>query len=119
MKVLIACEFSGIVPDAFIDEGHDAVSCDLLRIERPGPHIQGDARELLREPWDMVIAHPLCQRLTWLNLTYKLWDKMENWEQEYLEVRDFLLECLQSNAPRIAVENPIQHHRAKADMRPV
>ena len=118
MKVLVACEFSGIVRDAFIAEGHDAISCDLLPTERPGPHHQGDVRPMLREPWDLVIAHPPCQRLTWLNQTYKLWDKMENWEQEYLEARDFFLECLQSNAPRIAVENPIQHHRAKADIGP-
>ena len=59
-RVLVACEFSGIVRDAFIAEGHDAVSCDLLPTERPGPHIQGDVRPLLREPWDLVIAHPPC-----------------------------------------------------------
>ena len=64
MKILVACEFSGIVRDAFIERGHDAISCDLLPTERPGPHIQGDVSELLREPWDMVIAHPPCQRLT-------------------------------------------------------
>ena len=52
MKVLVACEFSGIVRDAFIERGHDAISCDLLPTERPGPHIQGDVRPLLREPWD-------------------------------------------------------------------
>ena len=72
-KVLIACEYSGIVRDAFIAAGHDAISCDLLPTERPGPHIQGDVRELLRKPWDLVIAHPPCTYLStsgasWLNI---------------------------------------------------
>ena len=60
MKVLVACEFSGIVRDAFIERGHDAISCDLLPTERPGPHFQGDVRPLLKEPWDLVIAFPPC-----------------------------------------------------------
>ena len=65
MKVLVACEFSGIVRDAFIEAGHDAVSCDLLPSESDkGPHIQGDVRPLLRESWDLVIAHPPCAYLT-------------------------------------------------------
>ena len=52
MKVLIACEYSGIVRDAFLAQGHDAISCDLLPTESPGPHIEGDVRPLLKEPWD-------------------------------------------------------------------
>ena len=63
MKVLIACEFSGIVRDAFIRRGHDAASCDLLPTERPGPHIQGDVLEVLGDGWDMMIAHPPCTHL--------------------------------------------------------
>ena len=60
MRVLIACEYSGIERDAFRALGHDAISCDLLPTERPGPHHQGDVRDLLGEPWDLVIAHPPC-----------------------------------------------------------
>ncbi len=64
MRILVACEFSGTVRDAFIKAGHDAISCDLLPTESPGPHIQGDVTEVLLEPWDMVIAHPPCTYLT-------------------------------------------------------
>lgn len=60
MRVLIACEFSGIVRDSFIARGHDAMSCDLLPTERPGPHYQGDVRDILNNGWDLVIAHPPC-----------------------------------------------------------
>lgn len=63
MRVLIACEFSGVVRDAFIAAGHDAVSCDLLPSEAPGPHIQGDVIDVLGDGWDMLIAHPPCTRL--------------------------------------------------------
>lgn len=58
MKVLVACEFSGIVRDAFISRGHDAVSCDLLPTESDGPHMVGDVSEHLDEGWDLMIAHP-------------------------------------------------------------
>ena len=64
----MACEYSGIVRDAFLAEGHDAISCDLLPTESPGPHIEGDVRPLLKKPWDLVIAHPPCTHLcllTW------------------------------------------------------
>jgi hypothetical protein len=58
MRVLVACEFSGVVRDAFRARGHDAVSCDLLPSERPGPHIAGDVRDILHQGWDLMIAHP-------------------------------------------------------------
>ncbi len=64
MKVLVACEFSGRVRDAFIARGHDAMSCVLLPTEKPGPHYQGDARKILIEGWDLLIAHPECTYLT-------------------------------------------------------
>ena len=64
MRVLIACEYSGIERDAFRALGHDAISCDLLPTERPGPHHQGDVRDLMGEPWDLVIAHPPCTYLS-------------------------------------------------------
>ena len=63
MRVLIACEFSGIVRDAFIDKGHDAISCDLLPTERPGPHHQGDVFDILGDNYDLMIAHPPCTYL--------------------------------------------------------
>ncbi len=63
MKVLVACEFSGIVRDAFIAKGHDAMSCDLLPTERPGPHYQGDVFDIIEDDWDMMIAHPPCTYL--------------------------------------------------------
>ena len=63
MKVLIACEFSGIVRDAFIAAGHDAMSCDILPTEKPGPHYQGDVFDIVDSGWDLMIAHPPCTRL--------------------------------------------------------
>jgi len=108
MKVLVACEFSGRVRDAFIAKGHDAISCDLLPSD--GPHIQGDVRGLLREPWDLVICHPPCTRLCnsgvrWLH-ERNLWQEME-------EAAQFFLECLEANSPKVAVENPVMHRYAR------
>ena len=78
MKILIACEYSGIVRDAFIAKGHDAMSCDLLPTESPGPHYQGDVRDLLGEFWDAIIAHPECTKICnsgvrWLDRDIKRW----------------------------------------------
>jgi len=64
MRVLVACEFSGIVRDSFIARGHEAMSCDLLASEAPGPHYQGDVRDVLDYPWDLMIAHPPCTHLS-------------------------------------------------------
>ena len=63
MKILIACEFSGVVRDAFIKKGHKATSCDLLPTESPGPHIEGDIRDVDFDQYDLIIAHPPCTRL--------------------------------------------------------
>jgi len=108
MRVLVACEFSGRVRDAFITMGHDAISCDLL--PNDGPHIQGDVRGLLREHWDLVIAHPPCTRLCnsgvrWLH-ERNLWAEME-------AAASFFLECLEANSPKVAVENPVMHRYAR------
>ena len=116
-RVLVACEFSGIVRDAFRAIGCDAMSVDLLPSERPGPHIVGDATPLLRERWDLVIAHPPCTYLAlsgvrWLmfgNGVVRDWDR---WER-MLDAADFFRACLAANAPRVAVENPIAHGRAR------
>ncbi len=85
MKILVACESSGVVRDAFLALGYDAISCDLLPTENPGPHIQGDVREVLMEPWDLVIAHPPCTRLCnsgvrWLH-ERSLWDELREGAQ--------------------------------------
>ncbi len=63
MKILIACEYSGTVRDAFIRAGHDATSCDLLPTDRPGPHYMGDVFDIIADGWDMMIAHPPCTHL--------------------------------------------------------
>ena len=63
MKILIACEYSGVVRDAFLAMGHDAMSCDILPTESPGPHYQGDVMDIINNGWDMMIAHPPCTHL--------------------------------------------------------
>ena len=107
MKVLVACEFSGIVRDAFIERGHDAISCDLLPTERPGPHIRGDVRELLRESWDLVIAHPPCSYLSNYNTPFKKHEQIPDWWERVADGIAFFLQCRAANAPRVAVENPL------------
>lgn len=102
MRVLVACEFSGVVRDAFRRRGHDAVSCDLLPCEQPGPHVQGDVRPLLDEEWDLMIAHPPC---TYLAASGARWFKGREKEQE--AALEFVRLLLYSSIPRIAVENPV------------
>lgn len=102
-RVLVACEFSGIVRDAFIAAGHDAVSCDLLPSERPGPHVVGDVRPLLREPWDLVIAHPPC---TDLAVSGARWFATKG-DERINTALDMVRACMDANAPRVAVENPV------------
>ena len=64
MRVLVACEYSGTVRDAFIAKDHYAISCDLLPTDKPGPHYQGDVYDMLGKTWDLIIAHPPCTALT-------------------------------------------------------
>ena len=109
MKVLVACEFSGIVRDAFIERGHDAMSCDLLPTERDGPHYQGDVFDIIDEGWDLMIAHPPCTRIAnsgvcWLEKR-NLWDDMRN-------ASTFFRRLLGADIPHIAIENPIPHKYA-------
>ncbi len=121
MRVLVACEFSGIVRDAFTAKGHDAISCDLLPTERSGPHIQGDVRELNLQQFDLIIAHPPCTYLAhsgiqWLTKTPlnpaagKLYGP-SRWEAMLDGCKLFNF-FLQSGIPKIAVENPIPHRHA-------
>jgi len=102
MKVLIACEFSGIVRDAFLARGHDAWSCDLLPTESPGPHYQGDVLDVLGNGWDLLIAHPPC---THLAVSGARWFKDK--QQEQAAALDFVRRLLAAPVHRIALENPI------------
>lgn len=102
MRVLVACEFSGIVRDAFIDRGHDAISCDLLPTERPGPHYQGDVRDMLSCPFDLAIFHPPC---THLAVSGARWFKDKSREQE--EALEFVRLLMNAPIERIAIENPV------------
>ena len=122
MRVLVACEFSGIVRDAFIARGHDAISVDLLPSERPGPHIQGDALEAVyaRGPWDLLIAHPPCTYLAnsgvrWLYETPVRYDAdgeriqdATRWNAMY-DAAAFFAMFVDAPVERVAVENPIMH----------
>lgn len=102
MRVLIACEFSWIVREAFRIKGHDAWSCDLLPTEIPGNHIQGDVLEHLADGWDLMIAHPPC---THLAVSGARWFKYKEFEQ--YDALDFVRSLLKANIERIALENPI------------
>ena len=105
MKVLVACEFSGTVRDAFLARGHDAMSCDLLPTERPGPHYRGDVRGVLGDGWDLMIAHPPC---TYLAVSGLHWNKRVPGRAEKTEESlDFVRLLLSAPIPRIAMENPI------------
>ena len=115
MKVLIACEFSGIVRAAFEKMGHDAWSCDLLPTEIPGKHYQGDVFELLSydSKWDLVVAHPPCTRLAnsgvrWL-AERNLWEEMEKAAYFF---HAFLTLKYTHHIKRVCVENPIPHKYA-------
>jgi hypothetical protein len=102
MKVLVACEFSGRVRDAFTYAGHDAMSCDLLPSESLGPHHQGDVRDVLHEGWDLMIAHPPCDHLA---VSGARWFK--NKVKEQAEALDFVRLLMEAPIPKIALENPV------------
>jgi len=112
MKVLVACEYSGIVRDAFLSKGHDAMSCDILETESPGPHYKGDVRDVLGwGNWDMIIAHPPCTYLAnsgsrWLYEKPGRWEKMRNGAEFF---RIFL-----DSAPKVAIENPVMHKHGQS-----
>jgi len=112
MKVLVACEYSGRVRQAFRDKGHDAWSCDLLESEDDSEyHIQGPVDMLLEKPWDLIVAHPPCTYLCnsgvrWLKTRPGRYDDME-------EAVFFFLDIARANAPKIAIENPVMHGYAR------
>jgi site-specific DNA-cytosine methylase len=102
MRVLIACEYSGVVRDAFIRAGHEAMSCDLLPTDAPGPHYQGDVFDIINDGWDLMIAHPPC---THLAVSGARWFKDKQVEQA--QALDFVRQLLDSPIQRIALENPV------------
>jgi len=105
MKILIACEYSGNVRDAFASRGHFAMSCDLLPTEKPGPHYQGDVRDILNNGWDLMIAHPPC---TYLSVSGMHWTKRGLRDPKLTEdALDFVRLLFDSPIPKIALENPI------------
>lgn len=104
MRVLVACEYSGVVRDAFLNAGHYAMSCDLLPCESTasGDHYQGDVRDILDHDWDLMIAHPPC---THLAVSGARWFKDKPQEQQ--DALDFVRLLLDAPVPRIALENPV------------
>jgi len=103
MRVLVACEYSGTVRDAFNAKGHEAMSCDLLPSESPaGIHYQGDVFDIIDKGWDLMIAHPPC---THLAVSGSRWFKDKKDEQE--EALDFVRRLLAAPVPHIAIENPV------------
>lgn len=109
VRVLVACEFSGIVRDAFARRGHDAWSCDLLPTETPGNHIQGDVLEVLNDGWDLMIGHPPCTYLSNAGARF-LYPKGElniSRFKQGLEAKELFMAMLNANIPKICIENPI------------
>lgn len=102
MKILIACEFSGIVRSAFEKIGHDVVSCDLLPTEIGGKHYHGDVFDIIDDGWDMMIAHPPC---THLAASGARWFK--NKKQEQKEAIEFFIKLINSDIKKICIENPV------------
>jgi len=119
VKVLVACEYSGKVRDAFIAQGHDAMSCDFLPTDKAGPHYQGDVRDVLGDGWDLMVAHPTCTYLTNTavchlhspDATEPTLKGAPRWAalDKGAEFFKMLLDC---DIPRKAIENPIPHKYA-------
>lgn len=104
MRVLVACEFSGIVREAFAKRGHDAWSCDLLPTEIPGNHIQGDVLDILDDGWDLMIAHPPC---THLAISGARWFAEKRKDGRMQQGYEFFMGMINAPINKIAVENPI------------
>jgi hypothetical protein len=105
MRVLIACEYSGAVRDAFAAQGHEAMSCDLLPADNGGPHYQGDVFDIIDDGWDLMIAHPPC---TYLCSSGLHWNKRKPGRAEKTELAlEFVQRLLEVPIERIALENPV------------
>ena len=110
MKVLIACEYSGKVRDAFKEKGHYAVSCDFLPTDVPGNHYQGNVTDILHKEWDIIIAHPPCtyfanSGVSWLHKDQSRWEKLDN-------AASFFSLFLNHPCKKVVIENPIPHKYA-------
>lgn len=110
LNVLVACEFSGVVRDAFTERGHDATSCDLLPTERPGQHYQGDVFDIIDYGWHLMIAHPPCTYLTvsgnkWMKPEFK--DRFPTRQQDRTDAIKFFLDLVGAPINKICVENPV------------
>lgn len=104
MRVIVACEYSGVVRDAFLRRGHDAMSCDLLPTDSPGPHYQGDMFDLDLASFDLMIAHPPCTHLAVSGARWFAQKRADGRQQAALE---FVQRILDAPTPRIALENPV------------
>jgi hypothetical protein len=104
VRVLVACEYSGVVRDAFRALGHDAMSCDLLPTESPGPHYCGDVRDVLNYPWDMMLAFPPCTNLC-VSGAKHFADKRMNGRQQ--ASASFFMTLAKADIQKIAIENPV------------
>lgn len=110
MNILIACEFSGIVREAFKEKGHNAWSCDLLPSEKEGNHLQTNVLKVLNDGWDLMIAHPPCTYLTitgnkWFKEEYK--DRFPNRKKQREEAIEFFMALANAPIKRICIENPV------------
>jgi len=103
-KVLIACEYSGTVRDAFLRLGHEALSCDLLPTEVPGPHYQGSVFDVIDYPWDLMIAHPPCTHLSVSGARHFAAKQLDGRQHAAVS---FFLKLAKAEIPRIAIENPV------------
>jgi len=104
LRVLVACEFSGVVRDAFTSLGHDAMSCDFLPSDKPGKHHQGDVSEILENDWDVLIAHPPCTDLAVSGAKHFAAKIADGRQQASI---DFFMLFANSSIPKVAIENPI------------
>ena len=104
MKILVACEFSGTVRDAFIKLGHNAMSCDLEPTDAPGPHYQGNVVDIINDNWDMMIAHPPCTHLASSGARHFAKKIADGRQKQGI---DFFMALINSNIPYYAIENPI------------
>ena len=104
MRILIGCEFSGVVRDAFIRKGHDAISCDLLPTDLPGPHYQCDVLDVLDEGWDLAIFHPPCTHLAVSGAKHFAEKRKDGRQQAAI---DFFMHLASANIEQVAIENPV------------
>lgn len=116
-RVLVACEYSGIVREAFKEQGHDSWSCDFLDTEIPGQHIIGDVLDIINDGWDLMIAHPPCTYLCNSGVRW-LYNKKDGFNDkrhlEMVKACELFIKLLDAPIPKICIENPIPHKYAKA-----